>query len=143
MSIEAERLEQIRANAAFVVEKLGEISGMDFGLDEASVGWVEGFIERQRASLQGADADGLVNVLGCYLGEAVIAAVPDARWEEDAIGGLGVAFANGDMAYPVAKVAKQFANGLAQGDSIRGFYDVTVNFVATGKLRSSAGEKAP
>jgi hypothetical protein len=69
--VASEQLDQIRANAALVVSQLRPLSGFDFGLDERSVAWVEGFIERQRA--RGA-ADGLADVLGSYLGEAIIAA---------------------------------------------------------------------
>jgi hypothetical protein len=142
MSIDAERLEMIRANAAFVVRELGPLSGIDFGLDQASVAWTEGFLERQRTRLAEGDGDGLINVLGSYLGEAIIGAVPGAGWAEDANGrGLGILFATGDMAFPFAKVAKQLADGLDAGESILSFYNIAVSYVAEGKLsRKEGGE---
>jgi hypothetical protein len=142
MTIERERLEKIRANAAFVVDTLGELSGMNFGYGGGSIEWVEGFLERQRETLTDEAANRLINVIGCYLGEAIIAAVPGARWDEDVDGNLGVAFPNGDMSFPFAKVAKQLSSGRAEGDSIHSFYDVSVNYVATGRLREPNGGDA-
>ena len=141
MTVDPERLNRLRANASLAVEQLGAISGMEFGLDEASVAWVEGFIERQRAQhASGESTGGLVNVLGSYLGEAIIAAA-DGRWDEDIDGNLGVAFPNGDMAYPFTKVAKQFEQGLEGGESILSFYKVSVNYIATGQLGKAATDE--
>lgn len=133
--MDAELLDRIRANAALVVSEFGPLSGFEFGLDEKSVAWVEGFLERQRAG--GQPAERFVSVLGSYLGEAIIAAT-GGSWTQDAEGNLGVAFASGDMAYPFAKVAKQLDAGLEGGDSILGFYKLSVDHVATGKLRKTA-----
>ena len=48
---DAEALRQIRANADLVVEQTRGLSDLeDFGYDEPSVEWLEGFIERQRAA---------------------------------------------------------------------------------------------
>lgn len=137
MTIEPERLDKIRSNAAFVVDTLGELSGMNFGYGMGSVEWVEGFLERQRPTLTHEAADRLINVIGCFLGEAIIAAVPGAGWGENLEGDLGIVFPNGDMSFPFAKVAKQLAVGNAQGDSIASFYDISVNYVATGRLRDA------
>jgi hypothetical protein len=143
MSIDAERLQMIHANAAFAVGELAKISGTDFGLDAASVAWSEGFIERQRDGLTAETSSGLVNVLGSYLGEAIIAAAPGAHWDADDGGNIGVAFANGDMAYPLTKVAKQLEQGLEGGESILSFYNVCVQHIATGQLGKAAASEAP
>jgi hypothetical protein len=143
MGIDAERLEKIRANAAFVIGELGKLSDIEFGLDPASVAWTQGFIERQRVHLDGPATDGIVTVLGSYLGEAIIAAVPGTRWEEDAGGNLGVLFPGGDMAFPFVKVAKQFADGVAAGESILSFYNISVKYVAAGKLGKAPESEAP
>ncbi|MDH4981363.1 hypothetical protein [Hyphomicrobium sp. D-2] len=143
MGIDAERHQMIRSNAAFAIEEMGELAGVAFGFNEGSVAWVEGFIERQREVLQGDTSEGLVNVLGCYLGEALIAAVPDAAWDEEPQIGLGVRFANGDMVFPFAKVAKQLREGLAAGESVLSFYNVSIGYVATGQLGSADGSEAP
>ena len=142
MGLDAQRLEMIRANAAFAIGELADLSGMDFGLDAASVAWTEGFIERQRGALDVDGASGIVNVLGSYLGEAVIAAVPGAHWDTDADGALGIAFAGGDMAFPFAKVGKQLDDGLEGGESILSFYNVCVKHIATGQLGKAVASEA-
>ncbi len=133
--MDAELLGRIRANAALAVSEFGPLSGFDFGLDEKSVAWVEGFLERQRAG--GVPAGRFISVLGSFLGEAIIAAT-GGSWAQDGEGNLGVAFANGDMAYPFAKVVKQLDGGLEGGESILSFYKLSVDHVATGKLRKTA-----
>jgi hypothetical protein len=107
-------------HAALVIERLGPLSDIDFGLNEESVAWVAGFIERQRVRDGGGAHDGLVSVLGSFLGECLIARY-GGRWEE-IDGRWGVRFAQGSAAFPFAKVTKQFDTGIAGGDSILGFF---------------------
>jgi hypothetical protein len=118
-----ERLRRIRANADLAVEQLRAASGMeDFGFDAPSVKWVEGFIERQRGS-DNATPDFIKNlssVLGCYLGECIVRAY-GGHWSDDERG-LCVEFDDGNAAFPLAKVRKQFANGVDGGDGIYDFY---------------------
>jgi hypothetical protein len=127
---------RIRELAAFVVERFGPLSDVDFGLNRASVGWLQGFIERQRrcrATNEGVP-EGLVNTLGAFLGECLAAATGGAwEWNEQQQD-WGIRFASGACAFPFVKVGKQFANGLESGDSILSFYDVVVEYVAPGKL---------
>jgi hypothetical protein len=124
-----ELLAAIRANAEMAVSELGGTSGMsDFGLNEKSVAWVEGFIERQR----GSDPGALVSVLGSFLGEAIIARAGGAWMQNEQ--GPGVRFANSAMCFPFAKVAKQFADGRDEGESVLGFYRVAVEQIATEKI---------
>jgi len=140
--LDAARLVMIRANTAFAVEEFGKLRDEGFGLDADSVSWVEGFIERQRLRLPGGEEpDGLISVIGSYLGEAIIVAA-GGRWIEDDNGGVGVLFDSGDTAYPFAKVAKQFEQGLEQGESIASFYKISVDFVAKGRLRDNQGGTA-
>jgi hypothetical protein len=136
--VEGERLEKIRANAAFATEELGEARGAPIAYDEESVRWVEGFIERSRANYgpEGAP-EGIVAVLGCWLGEAIIDQA-GGTWADSEDGGLGVEFPNGDAVFPMTKVAKQFAEGVAAGESILSFYTVAVSYVAIGGLRDPA-----
>ena len=128
--------ERIRANVELVIRELGPLSGIDFGLNRESVEWVEGFIERQRArpDFDENSADGLVNTLGSFLGEC-IAANTGGRWawaeEQQA---LGVAFPAGGMAFPFVKVRKLCLYGLEAGESISSFYDISVDYLAKGKL---------
>lgn len=143
MGIDAERHDMIRANAALAVAELGDAAGVSIGYNKGSVAWVEGFIERQREVLQGDTSEGLVNVLGSYLGEAIIAVVPGAAWADDPQIGLGVLFPNGDMVFPFAKLAKQLRDGLAAGESVLSFYNVSIGQVATGLLGAADGSETP
>jgi hypothetical protein len=139
-----EELRQIEANVRLAIEQLGPLGDVDFGLNSESVQWVEGFIERQRArdDFDVANVGGLVGVLGSFLGACVIAGT-GARWHRGDDQRLGVLFPNGSIAFPFAKVEKQFGEGLAGGDSISSFYRIAVDFVATGKLAETDAKLAP
>src|SRR4051794_35451506 len=67
------REQRIKENVRLVIEQLGPVSGLDFGLNRHSIEWVEGFIERQRtrADFDRDCVDGLVNTLGSFLGECI------------------------------------------------------------------------
>jgi hypothetical protein len=134
MSDEDPRLAMIRANADLVVSELGPLSGIDFGYNAASVGWVDGYIERQRERLDNPEtAQNLVSVIGSYLGEAIIRTAGGA-WGVHERDELGVVFASGDWCFPFSKVAKQIAHGAAEGNSVSSFYNVSVGLVASGRL---------
>lgn len=138
MTLDDERLQQIRENAAFAVAEFGTLVEGAFGYDRESVAWVDGFVERQRVRFAAGDAPGgLISVIGSYLGEAMIAEA-GGQWIEDDAGGIGIRFASGDTAYPFVKVRKQFDEGLAGGESILSFYNIAVDFVASGKLGAKA-----
>ncbi|MEU4836220.1 hypothetical protein [Streptosporangium sp. NPDC023615] len=132
----AEELPRIQENVTLAIEELGPLSDVDFGLNRESVEWVEGFIERQR-SRPGFDPeriDGLIGVLGSFLGECVVAATGGHwHWSDDH--GWGVLLPEGSTIFPFAKVGKQFRGGLEEGESIAGFYRVVVDVIATGKMR--------
>ncbi|MEZ5843467.1 MAG: hypothetical protein R3D27_06995 [Hyphomicrobiaceae bacterium] len=133
MTVDEARLEAIRGNAAFVMAELSGVAERRLGYDRASVKWVEGFIERRRATSDEAMRDKLVSVLGSYLGEA-IRETAGGEWREVDGHGLGIHFPNDQVCFPFTKVAKQFADGVEGGESIASFYGVCVNFVATSKL---------
>lgn len=125
--------ELIAANVRLAIEKLAGVADVPFGLDRASVAWVAGFIDRQRAR-DGFDPDrttGLVAVLGSHLGEAVVAAT-GGGWEA-ADGAWGVRLGSHGVCFPFAKVAKQLRHGSEAGDSILSFYDVALE-IAAGRL---------
>ncbi len=125
---------EIRSDVELAVERLGELTDFEFGLDARSVEWVDGFIQRQRER-PGFDLDeagGLVGVLGSFLGECIVVAT-GGRWEWDADREQWcVLFPSGDRAFPYAKVWKCFEHG--EGDSVASFYDISVNYVAKGLL---------
>ena len=143
-----EQIELIKKNSEFVIERLGLLSGIAFGLNRASVEWVEGFIERQR-SQPGFDpdnTDNLVSVLGSFLGECLIANAGGAWHWSDEHSAWSVHFGGNTQAFPFAKVRKLFLNGLEGGDSILSFYDIVVDYLATGRLsaaRNSQAEEPP
>ena len=113
--------DKIRANARRAIEQLGPLSGIEFGYNRESVVWLAGYIEqlRQNGVLDEATKEGLVNVLGSYLGECIIHCFGGAWRELD--GRWCVALDDGNVASPFAKVVKQMENGL--DDSIKGFFD--------------------
>lgn len=127
-----ERLAAIKANAALVIETLRPLSKIDFGYNQASVAWVDGFIERQRAR-PGMSKGKMPDVLGSYLGEAIIART-GGEWAMSDEYGLGVRLPNGAWAFPFNKVNKQWDQGNENGESVLGFYTTTIDMVATGRL---------
>lgn len=125
-------LDQIAANAQMAIDRLGEVADVPFGLDRASVAWVAGFIDRQRArdGFDPDDTSGLVDVLGSHLGEAIVAAT-GGRWEEVDDGwGWGVRLGSHGVCFPFTKVAKQLRDGSEAGESILSFYDVVLAMAA-------------
>ncbi|MEO3792996.1 hypothetical protein ABGB14_22505 [Nonomuraea sp. B10E15] len=141
--MEEDELRLIQENVTLAIDRLGPLSDVDFGLNRESVEWVDGFIERQR-SRPGFDPeqiDGLVGVLGSFLG-ACVAAATDGHWRRTDDGAWGVLLPDGSMAFPFTKVRKQFRGGAEEGESIAGFYRIAVGFVATGKLREAREREA-
>jgi hypothetical protein len=139
-----EEIERIRQLAARVVVELKAVSGINFGFNRESVEWVEGFIERYRRSKPGNSEppSGLVNSFGAFLGES-IALSTNERWEwSSEVNAWGILFSNGNWVFPFAKVMKQFENGIEHGESIASFYDIAVDYVATGKLANPT-DKSP
>jgi hypothetical protein len=140
MSLDPERLAQIKANVEFALQEFRELADKDVALDADSVAWVEGFIESARGRYIGVDGgvpEGLIGLIGSYLGEAIIAET-NGQWIEDGEGRLAVSFPNGDAVYPFTKVEKQFEQGRAAGESILSFYTVAVSYIAVGGLREAA-----
>ncbi len=103
--------DKIKANAGFVVKQLGPLSGLEFGYNADSVAWVDGFIDsqRNRPGIDNATIDGLVNTLGCFLGECIIRCFGGKWCYVD--GQWCVNFSDKDAAYPLNLVSKQFIYG--------------------------------
>lgn len=128
----------IEGNARFVIEEFGPLSDLEFGYDEASIAWVEGFIDRQRARIGSNEIPStLVSTLGSYLGEAIIANA-GGTWHDIDEHGIGILFSNGDVCFPFAKVQKQFESGTENGESIVSFYNVSINLIAKGGLSAAS-----
>ncbi|HEX4342665.1 MAG TPA: hypothetical protein VH255_04700 [Verrucomicrobiae bacterium] len=99
----------LQANAQMVVEQLRPLSRMDFGYTQASVEWLEGYIERLRVSGQFKDEkmkNQLAGVFGSFLGEAVIRNYGGDWVEHD--GAWCVAFNSDNVVFPLSKTR---ANG--------------------------------
>ena len=131
-----ETRKNIRANSDIVVQQLGPHSGISFGLNRPSVEWIDGFVERQRqrSDLDDQAKSGLVNRLGSFLGECIAANTKgDWAWIESEET-FGIRFPSGNCCFPFNKVAKQFDNGRAGGDSVVGLYDSVLAMIAAGKL---------
>jgi len=71
----------------------------------------------------------IVSVLACYLGEAIIAEA-GGHWDETEGGELGIRFDNNNCCFPLAKVAKQFAEGVDGGELFLSFYMVSTTIAA-------------
>ena len=111
--------DKLKANADLVVQQMSPTCGFPFGYDAASVKWLDGFIERQRArGLNDQKAKGLMNTLGSYLGEAVIHCY-GGKWAQ-VDGSWCIRFDEKNAVFPFAKVSKQLANG--EADSISRFF---------------------
>ena len=101
-----------------MLQELRQLSGIDFGYTKESVEWLEGYIDRLRNSGQFDDVETrnrLTSVFGSFLGECVIRCY-GGEWKQHEERWC-VAFSSGDMAFPFAKVAKQFDSGLSDGIS--------------------------
>lgn len=61
-------------NSTMLIEQLMPLCGFAFGYDERSVAWLDGYINRIRASQPMDDNERwkLANVFGSYLGTAIV-----------------------------------------------------------------------
>jgi len=93
----------------------------DLQHDEESLIYLDGYIERNKAVL--TKHEGLVNLIGAFLGECLIARY-GGEWVDDPKMGWGVKIANELTAFPFNKVEKRFKPD-GQYDSIASFYRST------------------
>ncbi len=113
-------VEKIQANAEFVIRTMRESLGVELGYDAKSVQWVDGYIERQRNTGNPALVEQLVSVLGSFVGECIRHEFGGEWTLVD--GSWGIMFRPNNIAYPINKVAKQFKDGVENGESVYGFY---------------------
>lgn len=114
---------QIKEFAQTFVSKCSERLGVDLKYDRASVAWVSDYIEHVRLDLDESSINGLVNWVGSFLGECLIANYGGGWRESEGMWGVFFSEANDkNAAFPFNKVRKQLLNGA--GDSILSFYDV-------------------
>jgi hypothetical protein len=133
--------EAIELNIRLVIDQLGPMSGIDFGLNRESLEWVEGYIEqqRQRPDVDEAGAYTLRQIFGSFLGECILVAT-GGSWEWSAEFGKWCVRlpGNDNVAYPFAKMEKLWLSGVEGGDSIVAFYDGAL-LIAQGRLADHLG----
>ena len=111
-------VDQIRAQAALVVELGRRQLGVPLGYDEAGVRWLDGYIGRLRNTPEVSQHERLIAVFGAYLGECIIRCY-GGSWDlvRD---NWAVRFDEHNGVFPFSKVAKHIANG--EEDSVLGFF---------------------
>lgn len=121
--LEMEELAGIEDNAERVVESCRTMTNFDFGFDDRSVKWLDGWVNRMRAHWTAkADCERMGWGLGSYLGEAVIRAC-GGKWAHDE-DGWHVRFDGENRAYPMSKTLRHIANG--PEDSVYAFYRAVI-----------------
>lgn len=113
--------ETIKANAELAIRHLSALNEGKFSYDEASVRWLDDYIERLRSSGEFSDTqkrEKLLSVFGSYLGECIIVS-HGGEWVQKE-GLWCVSFDKNNCAYPFAKVEKRIENGL--DDSLVSFF---------------------
>jgi hypothetical protein len=113
-------VDQIRAQAALVVDLAREQLGVPLDYDEAGVQWLDGYIGRLRNTPGVPPRDRLVAMFGAYLGECIIRCY-GGSWDlvDD---GWAVRFDEQNGVFPFSKVAKHIADG--DEDSVLGFFQL-------------------
>jgi len=122
-----------------MLPKLRQVSGRrSLGFDAEGVAWLDGYVERQRVldGLGPETLDGLIENLGCFLGECIIA-MYGGRWTE-VDGEWAVEFSPGNAVMPFGKLAEQFENG--SSDSVRSMVElIPILFPPWWRFRVLAG----
>lgn len=114
-------LEMIQRNAELVIATARQQFSETLHYDQASVEWLDGYIERLRQQKYAEDdIDKLINVFGSFLGECVRHEY-GGEWSDEQ-GNWIIRFDAKNAAFPFNKVLKQFKNGSKAGDSIASFY---------------------
>lgn len=132
-----DKMDQVRkaiySNVQLAIEYFAPESGIDFGLNRASLRWVEDLIEQQRAVPDwdpGPFVEDLASLVGSFLGACIVADA-DGEWQVNEItGSLGVQLPNGVFVDPFYKAEKAIHQGVEGGESIFHFHRVTVDHVA-------------
>jgi hypothetical protein len=113
--------ETFRSNAESVIKMFHAEVDVSLSYDQQSVAWIDGYIERNRKTMDEKTIQWFVWALGAYLGESIIR-VFGGEWKQ--INGIwGIAFDERNAAFPFAKVHKQIRNGHEGGDSVASFFN--------------------
>jgi hypothetical protein len=127
--------DEFKRLARLVIDTFQREAGLILRYDEQSMEYLDGYISRNRAAIQKTDgqSQGAVNMIGSFLGEAVIANF-GGQWKQSETGAWGVYFDEKNAIFPFVKVAKAFG---PQGafDSIASFYSLS-KLLKEGKLEA-------
>jgi hypothetical protein len=121
--------DEFRRLAHDLIETFGRDLNVTLSYDEASLEYLDGYIGRTRDAIReksGGKYTGLVNVIGSFLGECIIANF-GGQWKQSENGAWGVYFENNSAAFPFAKVQKAFSED-GQFQSIASFYRISKLF---------------
>lgn len=121
--------DEFKRLARSLIEMFGQDLGVTLSYNEESVEYLDGYIVRNRAAIvekTGGECGGLVNGIGSFLGECIIANY-GGQWKQSEKGAWGVYFENGSAAFPFAKVWKAFFED-GQYDSIASLYRISKLF---------------
>ena len=98
------RAEEYRAAAQNVVSQLREDLGVELKYDEASIEWLDGYINRIRTQLKKEAYLGLAIALGAYVGDVIIKTYGGAWAYFEQTNQWGIRFDDGNGAFPIPKV---------------------------------------
>lgn len=101
-------MEELRSAAEAVRQNLNLPS-----FDESAVGRLGEFIDRERSTINHEARPGVVNALGCFLGECIIRSF-GGYWHRDASGLVGVQVAGSTFINPFSYVERQLVQGAAE-----------------------------
>jgi hypothetical protein len=129
--------DKIRYRAELVMRFFQENLGVSLGYDGRSVAQVDRYIEENRKGLQSSTTESLISILGSFLGECIRHQF-GGNWHE-INGTWAIRFDDKNMAFPFAKVEKQFHRG--HSDSVYSFYNsIPLIFNLRNKPQSSLKE---
>jgi hypothetical protein len=120
MPLESDIEESIRLNAQAVIDIICQQEGVTLAFNAPSIEWIDGYIERCRGSVPEETIEGLISVLGSFVGECIRAQF-GGYWARNQYG-LSIAFNEKNSVYPFSKVRKQFDRGREAGDSVFSFF---------------------
>jgi hypothetical protein len=129
------RAEEYRAAAENVVSQLRDDLGVELKYDEASIEWLDGYINRIRTQLNKEAYLGLATALGAYVGETIIRTYGGAWAYFEQTNQWGIRFDDGNGAFPISKIYKQLEDG--EFDSIFSFFTIIP------KIRDHINTQAP
>ncbi|MGY2133559.1 hypothetical protein ACW9KT_15120 [Hymenobacter sp. HD11105] len=121
-------MEELRSAAEAVRQNLNIAS-----FDELAVRRLAEFIDRERAGINYEAKAGVVNALGCFLGECIIRSF-GGYWHRDASGLVGVQIAGCTFVNPFSYVERQLVHGADEAVMVL-FYSLPTRLVAAATPR--------